>query len=237
MSLAAGSSVTTKSIVPSSSSVASASATDRLLGSASGPGIVNAAGTCVSTVPPAVQMPPEAHAASATSANVTSPSPSGVTAMASMNHFCRGTPDRSSSIGLSVNVLVTLVSPAGSLVPKNLYTAAASSSRSQCCGTFTYNWVCFGRGAPFSVNVAVISVGPAFSHNPLWLRLSSSAVEAISSSVIVSVAVPPFGVPYWLSTTVSSPSPKSSSIGVNVNVAVPLVESAGIVTVKSSTAS
>ena len=78
MSLAAGSSVTTNAIVLSSSSVASASATDRLLESPLGPGIVHAAGTCVSTVPSAVQMPPAAHAAFVVSATVTSPSPSGV---------------------------------------------------------------------------------------------------------------------------------------------------------------
>ena len=78
VSLAAGSSVTTKSSVLSSSSVASASATDRLLESPLGPGIVHGAGTCVSTVPPAVQMPPEAQAAFVVSANVTSLFPSGV---------------------------------------------------------------------------------------------------------------------------------------------------------------
>ena len=43
-----------------------------------GPGIVHGAGTCVSTVPPAVQMPPEAQAAFVVSANVTSLFPSGV---------------------------------------------------------------------------------------------------------------------------------------------------------------
>ena len=63
-------------------------------------------------------------------------------------------------------------------------------------------------------------------------------VDAASLSMIVSVAestVSPFVLP--LTVSVSEPSDLSSSVGVNVNVAVPLIACASIVSGKSETVS
>ena len=93
------------------------------------------------------------------------------------------------------------------------------------------------RAPAFSVAVTVTVAAPPPSATLAGSRLSATAVDAVSLSVIVSVASPPVrSVALALSTTVSAPSAALSSVDVNVSVAVPLVWLAAIVTVKSFTA-
>ena len=98
----------------------------------------------------------------------------------------------------------------------------------------TVTVVAVGRGELFSEAVTVTIVADALSPTAPGFSDSVTAVGAASSSVMVRVAVPavsPVAVPVRI--TVSSPSARPSPVGSKDSVAVPLVCSAGIVTVKS----
>ena len=82
----------------------------------------------------------------------------------------------------------------------------------------------------------MIAVASAFSAAEAGFTARVTAVGAASLSVIVSVAVPAVRLRLEgaepVSTTVSSPSAKSSSSGSKLSVAVPLLAPAAMVTVK-----
>ena len=101
--------------------------------------------------------------------------------------------------------------------------------------TLTETVVEVGSAMPFSPAVTVVAAAP--SPTEFGLSESVTAVGAVSLSVMVRVAEPevrPVAAP--VSTTVSSPSGRVSSVGSNERVAVPLVAFDGIVTVKLLTA-
>ena len=93
----------------------------------------------------------------------------------------------------------------------------------------------------FSAAVTTTAVAPSASPTLAGFTDSVTAVEAVSSSVSVNdvpvtvnpVTVNPVAVPPTV--MLSSPSPRESCVGVSVNVPVPLVAPAPIVTVKSDT--
>ena len=94
--------------------------------------------------------------------------------------------------------------------------------------------VAVGSGELFSEAVTVTVVAVALSPTALGFSDSITAVGAVSSSVMVSVAVPassPAALPVRI--TVSSPSARLSPLGSKDSVAVPLVCPDGIVTVKA----
>ena len=98
----------------------------------------------------------------------------------------------------------------------------------------TVTVVAVGSGELFSEAVTVTVVAVALSPTAIGLSDRVTAVGAVSSSVMVSVAVPavrPVALPVRI--TVWSPSARLSPLGSNDSVAVPLVCSAGIVTVKA----
>ena len=98
----------------------------------------------------------------------------------------------------------------------------------------TVTVVAVGSGELFSEAVTVTAVAAALSPTAAGFSESVIAVGAASSSVMVSVAAPevsPDTLPVRI--TVSPPSAKLSPLGSNDSVAVPLVCSAGIVTVKA----
>ena len=104
--------------------------------------------------------------------------------------------------------------------------------------TLTVTVVAAGSGEPFSEAVTVTAVAAAvLSPTAVGFSDSITAVGAVSSSVIVSVAAPassPATLPVRI--TVSLPSYRPSPVGSNDSVAVPLVCPSWIVTVKSLTA-
>ena len=93
-----------------------------------------------------------------------------------------------------------------------------------------------GKAASSSAAVTVTTVAPASSDTDDGLADSVTSVEAVSSSSIVTSApttVRPEALPP--SDSASLPSARASSTGVSVNVPVPLVAPAAIVTSKSAT--
>ena len=98
----------------------------------------------------------------------------------------------------------------------------------------TVTVVAVGRGELFSEAVTVTAVAAALSPTAAGFSDSVTAVGAVSSSVIVSVAVSavrPVALPVRM--TVSLPSYRPSPVGSNDSVAVPLVCPSWIVTVKA----
>ena len=94
------------------------------------------------------------------------------------------------------------------------------------------------RAAPSRVPVTVTLVPAASSATDVRLTDSTTSVDALSSSVIVSsvpVTVRPAAVVVPVTEICSAPSPNVSLLGVSVNVAVPEVCPPSIVSVKSST--
>ena len=94
-----------------------------------------------------------------------------------------------------------------------------------------------GKAAASSAAVTVTVAAAASSDTDDGLADSVTSVEAVSSSVIVTSApatVRPEALPP--SESASSPSANPSSTGVSVNVPVPLVAPAAMVTSKSATA-
>ena len=99
--------------------------------------------------------------------------------------------------------------------------------------------VAVSRVPASSLAVSVTVRAPPFSDTRAGRALSAIAVDAVSSSRIVSVALPsarPVPDALALSTTVSSPSATLSSVGVKASVRVRLVWLAGMVSVKPLTA-
>ena len=142
-----------------------------------------------------------------------------------------------SLVGVNGKVAVPLVWLAA-IVRVKLPTAAKSAAAADPPVTLlTVTEVAVVRAPAFSVAVTVTVVAPASSATLAGSRLRASAVEAVSSSVIVSVAVPAVRlVALPVSTTVSAPSAVLSLVGVNGKVPVPLACSAKIVSVKVLTA-
>ena len=94
------------------------------------------------------------------------------------------------------------------------------------------------RAPPSSVPVTVTGVPPAFSDTDRRLTDSSTSVDALSSSVILSsvpLTLRPETVVLPATEIVSSPSPSVSLVSVSVNVAVPEGCPASIVSVRSFT--
>ena len=102
--------------------------------------------------------------------------------------------------------------------------------------TATVTAVADPRAAPCSAAVTTTAVAPSASPTLVGFTDSVTPVETVSSSVSVNdapVTVSPVAVPF--TEIVSSPSTSKSCVGVKVNVPVPLVAFAPIVTVKSDT--
>ena len=136
------------------------------------------------------------------------------------------------STALIVTVPVLVVAPA--VIVNSLFTlsvkSAATAGDTAAADTVTLTAVCH---TPLSVAVTEIESPPSEIESALK---TSVTLGGPSLSVIVTVApvtASPAVVP--VTEAVSSPSASLSSVGVSVNVALPLVESAGIWIVKSGT--
>ena len=114
-----------------------------------------------------------------------------------------------------------------------------STAASPALPTDTVTRVAPVRAPPFRDPVTVTAVGAAFSATDVGLTDSSTSVDSVSSSVIVRsvpLTLRPMAVVVPVTENFSAPSPSGSSAGVSVNVAVPEVWPASMVSVKSLTA-
>ena len=113
-----------------------------------------------------------------------------------------------------------------------------SVAESAVAPTDTVTVVASVRAPPSSVPVTVTGVPPAFSDTDLRLTDSSTSVDALSSSAIVSsvpLTLRPETVVLPITETFSPPSPNVSLVTVSVNVAVPEGCPASMVSVRSFT--
>ena len=141
-----------------------------------------------------------------------------------------------STVRIKVNVSVPLFTLAGMVsvkLPTGVKSIPAMAVPSP---TSTATGVAPGRAGWFRVPVTVIVVEPSPSETLVGFTDRVTLVDAVSKSVIVSVAestASPFAVP--LTVSVSVPSATLSSVGFKLKVCVPSVWLAGMVSVKSLT--
>ena len=141
-----------------------------------------------------------------------------------------------SSVGINVKVCVPSVWLAGTVNVKSLTVAKSVPDVAVPLYTDTVTGVALADAPPFRVPVTVTVVEPAPSETLVRSTDKVTLVEAVSLSVIVSVAestLKPFALPLTVSD--SELSAMLSSVGIKAKVCVPSVWFAGMVSVKSLT--
>ena len=141
-----------------------------------------------------------------------------------------------SSVGTRLNVAVPLLLSAGMVSGKFETVPKSAPAVAVPLPTDTVTDVSVVLAAPSSLPVTVTVVEPAPSETAVGFTESVTLLDAVSSSVIVIVAestASPVALP--MTNSVSSLSSTSSFVGTRLNVAVPRVSLAGMVSVKSET--
>ena len=141
-----------------------------------------------------------------------------------------------SSVGINAKVCVSSVRLAGMVNMKSLTVAKSVPAVAVPLSTDTVTGVALVRAPPSSVPVTVTVVEPAPSETLVGPTDSVTFVDAVSLSVIVSVAESTVRSELPSTVSVSAPSATLSSVGLRLKVRVPTVAPAGMVSGKLLTA-